>query len=124
MTGEEDDGVEIKVRADGTKLWLLYGVLHRDDGPAAESPDGDRRWYQYGRLHREDGPAIERPDGSKEWFREGKHHREDGPATEGRYTTPRWYLNGEDWPDGPSVVARQKAEKARALKMTPSQKPK
>jgi len=38
--------------------------------------------------------------------------------------TPRWYLNGEDWPDGPSVVARRKAEKARAMKMTPSPKPK
>jgi hypothetical protein len=114
---EAEDGIEIKVQADGTKLWLLYGVLHRDDGPAAESPDGDKRWYQYGKLHREDGPAIERPDGSKEWFRDGKVHREDGPATIAADGSKRWYLNGEPWHDGASIVARQKAEKARALKM-------
>ncbi len=116
---EEEDGVEVKVQDDGTVLFFLYGVLHRDHGPAVIGPGGEKRWYQFGKEHREDGPAIERADGSKEWFRHGKHHREDGPATESRYTTPRWYLNGEDWPDGPSVVARRKAEKARALKMKP-----
>jgi hypothetical protein len=120
---EEDDGVEIKVEPDGTALFFLYGVLHRDNGPAVIRPEGDKRWYQFGKLHRDDGPAIIRPDGSKEWFRYGKHHREDGPATESQLGTPRWYLNGEDWPDGPSVVARQKAEKARALKAKPSIKP-
>lgn len=120
----KNDGVEIKVESDGTKQWLRYGVLHRDDGPAVERPDGETRWYQFGKEHREGGPAIERADGSKEWLRHGKHHREDGPATESRLNTPRWYLNGEDWPDGPSVVARRKAEQARALKMAQSFKPK
>jgi hypothetical protein len=121
MAGEDEP--EIKVESDGTKLWYLYGVLHRDDGPAVQRPDGDKRWYQYGQLHREDGPAIERPDGSKEWLRYGKHHREDGPATVSRNGSERWYLNGEDWPNGPTVVARRKAEKARALKMKPAMKP-
>ena len=120
---EEEDGEEIKFLADGTVQFYLYGVLHRDHGPAVMRPDGEKRWYQYGKEHREDGPAIERADGSKEWLRHGKHHREDGPAATAPHTTPSWYLNGEDWPDGPSVVARQKAEKARALKTTPTIKP-
>ena len=119
---EAEDGVEIKL-VDGRKLWYLYGVLHRDGGPAVEGTGGEQHWYQFGKHHREGGPAIVRHDGSKEWLRDGKHHREDGPATEGPLSTPRYYLNGEEWYDGPSVIARRKAEKARALKPKPAFKP-
>ena len=83
---KEENGVEIKVERDGTRLWYLHGVLHRGDGPAVEWPEGDRRWYQFGKEHREDGPAIERVNGTKEWFRNGKHHRDDGPAVGGEDT--------------------------------------
>lgn len=30
---KEEDGIEIKVERDGTRLWYLHGVLHWDDGP-------------------------------------------------------------------------------------------
>ncbi len=120
---EEEDGVEIKVQSDGAKHWYLYGVLHRDDGPAVERPGGEKWWFQYGKVHREDGPAIERANGSKQWFRHGKCHRTDGPALECADGSKEYWLNGERWDDGASVLARQKAEKARALKVKPSPKP-
>lgn len=31
--------------------------LHREDGPAIESPDGEE-WWVNGRRHNEDGPAV------------------------------------------------------------------
>ena len=109
---KKEDGVEIKVERDGTRLWYLHGVLHRDNGPAVERPEGDYRWYQFGKEHREDGPAIERPNGTKEWFRNGKHHREDGPAVEYGDGRKEYCLNGEKWDDGASIIARRKAEKS------------
>lgn len=120
---EDQDGVERRVERDGRVLWYRYGVLHRDNGPAVEYPSGEQWWFQFGKEHREDGPAIIRPDGSKEWFRDGKCHREDGPAVERLDGTQRWYLNGELWEDGPSVIARQRAEKARAVKSASMLKP-
>lgn len=107
---------ERKVQPDGTVLWYRQGVLHRDNGPAVECPNGEQRWFQSGREHRENGPAIVRPNGSRQWFRDGKLHREDGPAVDGPDGAKKWYLNGEPWPDGPSVVARQRAAKAGANK--------
>lgn len=120
---EEQDGVEIKVERDGTKLWYLHGVLHRDDGPAVERPDGEKWWFQYGKEHRDDGPAIERADGTKQWFRDGKCHREDGPAVEWADGHKDYYLNGEMWHDGASILARQKAEKAPSKKKPPRLRP-
>ncbi len=123
MNLTEDDGVEREVRPDGTVLWYRYGLLHRDRAPAVEYPSGEQRWYLWGRPHREDGPAISRPDGSQEWFRNGKPHREDGPATVSTSGTENYYLNGERWDRGASIVARGKAEKAVAMKMKPTLKP-
>lgn len=108
---KEEDGVEIKVERDATKIWYLHGVIHRDDGPAVERPGGTKWWFQYGKEHREEGPAIERSDGTKEWLRDGKHHREDGPAVECADGRKEYYLNGEKWDDGASILARRKAEK-------------
>jgi len=65
---KEEDGIEIKVERDGTKLWYLHDVLHRDDGPAVERPEGDYRWYQFGKEHRENGPAVESSDGSSNQY--------------------------------------------------------
>jgi len=76
-----------------SKTWHRYGKLHRDDGPAVESPDGMQMWYREGKLHREDGPAIVWPCGKLEWYRNGKRHREGGPAVEHPNGMQEWYLN-------------------------------
>jgi len=56
----------------GTKVWILDGLRHREDGPAIVMPNGFKFWYINDRLHREDGPAIERPSGSYVYFYNGK----------------------------------------------------
>ena len=72
------------------------GVLHRNGGPAIESPNRLNYWFQNGQLHREDGPAIVDAGHSKVWIQNGRRHRTDGPAVE--YTNGRkmWYINGEE----------------------------
>ena len=118
----EDDGVEIIVKPDGSILWYRYGVLHRDGGPAVIRPalgGIEFWWYQFGKEHRDDGPAIIRADGSTQWFRDGKCHREDGPAVERADGSKDYWLNGESWSDGPSVIARRKAEQFQAKKNKP-----
>lgn len=151
-TEDEEDEVEIKVERDGTVRFFRDGELHRDDGPALIQPgpygtefqfwqfgvlhrdDGpavvrfgpngrEEWWFQFGKKHREDGPAIVQSNGSQEWFRDGKVHREDGPAVIGADGSKRYYLNGEPWDDGASVIARRKAEAAKARKMKPPIKP-
>ena len=93
MAEEYEDGVERRVERDGRVVWLLYGILHRDGGPAVQGPNGEQR------------------------------HREDGPASQGAGGSQSWYLNGETWNDGPSIVARQRAERARTKPGTPGQSP-
>ena len=56
------------VSSDGSKLWILNGDYHREDGPAVERSKGSKFWYLNGKLHREDGPAVECVDGTKRWF--------------------------------------------------------
>ena len=29
----------------GTKIWMINGKLHREDGPAVEREDGRKYWY-------------------------------------------------------------------------------
>ncbi len=53
----------------------------------------DYRWYVYGLIHREDGPAIEHSNGSKKWLINGKFHREDGPAIIWSGGSKSWYLS-------------------------------
>ncbi len=55
----------------GDKERRLFGLLHREDGPAVEHADGSKEWWVSGQQHREDGPAIERAGGSKEWWVNG-----------------------------------------------------
>jgi hypothetical protein len=78
---------------DGSKLWVLNGQRHREDGPAIEWADGTKEWLLNGKRHRVDGPAIEHYHGSKEWWLNGKLHRVDGPAIEYPNGTKEWYLN-------------------------------
>ena len=36
---------EVRVHDYGTKLWLLYGQRHREDGPAIEYCHGSKEWF-------------------------------------------------------------------------------
>lgn len=56
----------------GTKVWLVDGMRHREDGPAIEWDDGDKEWYLNGEQHRANGPAVEYTDGHKEWWFAGR----------------------------------------------------
>ena len=39
---------KVKVYEDGTKVWYLNGVRHREDGPAIERVSGINEWYLNG----------------------------------------------------------------------------
>lgn len=41
-----------------TKSYGINNLLHRLDGPAVEQSDGTKFWLQFGQLHKEDGPAA------------------------------------------------------------------
>lgn len=62
----------VEVDEQGTKMWYINGLLHREDGPAMEYARGDKYWFMHGKLHREDGPAIEYHNGGKYWYLDGK----------------------------------------------------
>lgn len=82
---------------DGTVVWYLNKMIHREDGPAVIYPDGTKIWYQYNKRHRSNGPAIESFD-YEEWHYQGKLHREDGPAIQdfkNKYC--RWFLLDEEY---------------------------
>src|ERR1039458_10129199 len=94
--GKESSDVTLAVLADGTKEWRLpNGLLHRDDGPAVESPYNVKEWYKDGKRHREGGPAVEKDSGWEEWWFDGQRHREDGPAATRPGGDTEWYLHGD-----------------------------
>ena len=68
---------EVKVYANGDKLWYLNGKLHREDGPAVDYANGDKSWGLNGKLHREDGPAVECANGTKSWYLNGEYLTEE-----------------------------------------------
>jgi hypothetical protein len=73
------------------------GKLHREDGPAVESPTRTE-WWKDGQKHREgDLPAIEvSATGYQEWWKNNKRHRDgDLPAVVGQDGTHQEY-----WKDG------------------------
>lgn len=88
---------------DGTVEYILYGDLHRTDGPARVRPSGIKEWCIHGMYHRTDGPAIEYPDGTEQWYQNDKLHRIGGPAV----ITPKhkaWFVNGKRHRlDGPAI---------------------
>lgn len=65
------------VYPNGTKIWLLNGKRHREDGPACEYPNGDKIWLLNDKRHREDGPAIEYADGTKSWYLNGEQYTKE-----------------------------------------------
>ena len=61
--------------------WLSWkndkGKFHRDDGSAIEHLDGSKSWLLNGLLHREDGPAVEHVKGTKCWYLNGVVYSEE-----------------------------------------------
>ena len=58
----------------GDTDYRVYGVLHREDGPAVVKEDGTQEWWVAGKRHRVDGPAIIYPDGTTERWLYGRFH--------------------------------------------------
>ena len=60
--------------------WLSWnndkGQTHREDGSAIEHLDGSKSWLLNGLLHREDGPAHENANGTKYWYLNGVWYTE------------------------------------------------
>ena len=97
-----DDGPAV-VLADGSKIWYVHGVIHRDGGlPAREYANGVREWWVNGQQHRGGGlPAIDFTDETKNWVREwcvnGELHRDGGlPAIECPNGDKAWFFHGEE----------------------------
>jgi len=55
-----DDELEYYVTPDGTKVWTLNGILHRQDGPAYEFADGSLSWWLYGNYYNTLDEFLER----------------------------------------------------------------
>jgi len=36
---------------DGTQIWYLNGLLHREDGPAFIGADGSQEWWLNGKIY-------------------------------------------------------------------------
>ena len=83
-----------KTEDNGTIIWRLNGITHRDDGPAIVWEDGAQSWYQHGQLHRVDGPAYIGPNGARYWYLNSVYHRTDGPAIEYADGEKFWFLFG------------------------------
>lgn len=99
------DKPKLQTDEDGSKIWKLDGLPHREDGPAVEQSDGSKYWFVHGLYHRTDGPALDESDGTKHWYLKGKHHREDGPAIERSDGSKEWWqVHQRHREDGPAVV--------------------
>lgn len=63
-----------EVRYDNMRMiYSLYGLTHRENGPAFISQNGYGVWYQYGYRHRKNGPARIYPSsGRKEYWNRGR----------------------------------------------------
>jgi hypothetical protein len=95
----------VRVDADGSKIWSVDELPHREDGPAIEQVDGSNYWFVEGLYHREDGPALDEIDGTQHWYLKGKHHREDGPAIRRPDGSKEWWLDHKRHrEDGPAVI--------------------
>lgn len=81
------------IQSDGSIRWFKNDHVHREDGPAIESPNGTKQWLINGQLHRKEGPAVEQFNGGSLWYLHDKLHREDGPAIENGDGTKLWYLH-------------------------------
>lgn len=105
-----------------TEEYHRYGVLHREDGPAATRRDPitgrtlSERWTLSHQLHREDGkPAIWWSDPEtgivigEEYWERGERHRLDGPSVvardrvTGEVTHTEYHHRGQQLPGPPQI---------------------
>jgi len=75
-------------------MWYRDGILHHATEAAITWEDGSYQWYLNGLMHRENGPAAE-SQGNKYWYDQGKRHRIDGPAVEFSNGIKEWWIDGE-----------------------------
>lgn len=89
-----DGQLYMTVRENGTKMYYMYGKIHRVPSyePAIVYGTGTKAWYFLGMLHRDGAPAIEWACGDRHWFHYGKKHRMSGPAVEKASGKKRWYI--------------------------------
>jgi hypothetical protein len=93
--------ITVETTADRT-VYRRNGLVHRDDGPAIDSPGRIQEWYEKDKLHRIGGPAVIYWNGplfcGSRWFYRGKQHREDGPAVELLYGSKckEYWIDGEE----------------------------
>lgn len=83
-----------RVEKEGAIIWYRDGILHHATEAAITWEDGSYQWYFNGLMHREDGPAAE-SQGNKYWYNQGKRHRTDGPAVEFSNGSKEWWIDGE-----------------------------
>lgn len=108
---------QFKMCRSGNKtMFLLAGLIHRDDGPAEVENDGpfagSYAYLRFGVLHRVDGPAVYVVGVREAWYQHGKFHREDGPAVvwydvmNGRVPVTIYYFVNDKRhrTDGPAVI--------------------
>lgn len=126
---------QMEISPNGTKVYRLNGVVHREDGPAIIHPHGSKEWWHHGvmirkefatnngitsnttysttykdkdgHLHREDGPAVlGDAQNCFEYYKHGFIHREDGPARAGWDGQLEWFVDGKRHRlDGPAFIS-------------------
>lgn len=82
------------IEKNGLQRWYVFGLLHREDGPAAIYPNGTLMYYINGLRHRVGEPAVIYPNGLKQYYEKDVLHRVDGPAeimSNGKFN---WYIKG------------------------------
>ena len=63
----------MRVSDNGSKIWSVDELPHREDGPAIERPDGSKEWWLNHQRHCENGPAVITPSGKAQyWLRDTK----------------------------------------------------
>lgn len=77
-------------------VWVRNNIPHREnDLPAIQCANGDRIWMRSGKIHRDCDAAIERGNGDREWYVDGERHRVTGPAVEQANGVQLWYFRGK-----------------------------
>lgn len=63
---------ELIITQDGTTIFQLNGVPHRNELPAMQYADGTLKYYVSGSLHNMNGPAVWRYGEDVTWAYNGK----------------------------------------------------
>lgn len=71
---EETEGPAVVMKNNGGEMFIKYGLLHRQNGPAVITSHEVEYW-RHGLLHRTGGPAILRSNGEEEYWDKGVHIR-------------------------------------------------